>query len=130
VLLARAAAYAKHRDNYSALFNIETMEPLVAGPPFVQALEELVATAKSGPADPFHYDPSKARAAFWRGECGIMLSWPTAADQGRREKGEGGSGKGAGRFSDQHVNLAIPRRFLRTPRLAACLQPQHRCMGR
>ena len=33
VLLARAAAYAKHRDNYSALFNIETMEPLVAGPP-------------------------------------------------------------------------------------------------
>jgi multiple sugar transport system substrate-binding protein len=88
VLLARAAAYAKHRDNYSALFNIETMEPLVAGPPFVQALEELVATAKSGPADPLHYDPTEARAAFWRGECGIVLSWPTAADQGKRERGE------------------------------------------
>ncbi len=33
VLLARAAPYAKHRDNYSTLFNVETMEPLVAGPP-------------------------------------------------------------------------------------------------
>ena len=57
VLLARAAPYAKHRDNYSALFDIETMEPLVAGPPFVQALEELVAAAKFGPTDPLHYDP-------------------------------------------------------------------------
>ncbi len=49
ILLARAAPYAKHRDNYSALFDIETMEPLVAGPPMVQALEELVAAAKLGP---------------------------------------------------------------------------------
>ena len=32
VLLARAAPYAKHRDNYSTLFNIETMEPLGGRP--------------------------------------------------------------------------------------------------
>jgi multiple sugar transport system substrate-binding protein len=89
VLLARAAPYAKHRDNYSALFDIETMEPLVAGPPMVQALEDLVAAAKLGPADPFQYDPTAARAAFWRGECGMALTWPTAANEGRGERGEG-----------------------------------------
>ena len=86
VLLARAAPYAKHRDNYSTLFNIDTMEPLVAGPPFVQALEELIAAAKFGPSDPFRYDPAAARAAFWKGQCGMTLTWPTAANDAAREK--------------------------------------------
>ena len=51
VLLARAAAYAKERDNYTTLFDEKTLEPAIAGPPFVRALEELVAAAKLGPAD-------------------------------------------------------------------------------
>ncbi|MEN6558128.1 MAG: extracellular solute-binding protein, partial [Thermoguttaceae bacterium] len=85
-LLARAAPYAKHRDNYSALFDIDTMEPMIAGPPFVQALEDLVAASKFGPADPLRFDPASARAAFWRGQCGMMLGWPTAADPSQ-EKG-------------------------------------------
>ncbi len=79
VLLARAAPYAKHRDNYSALFDIETMEPLVAGEPFVQALEELVASAKFGPPEQLDFDPAAVRDEFWRGHCGLALSWPTAA---------------------------------------------------
>jgi multiple sugar transport system substrate-binding protein len=79
VLLARAAPYAKHRDNYSTLLDIHTMEPLVAGPPFVRALEELVAAARSGPADVLELDPAATRAAFWQGQCGMALSWPTAA---------------------------------------------------
>jgi multiple sugar transport system substrate-binding protein len=78
-LLARAAPYAKHRDNYSTLFDAETMAPLVAGPPFVRALEELVAAAKAGPIDPLRYDPAAARAAFWNGRCGMALTWPSAA---------------------------------------------------
>jgi multiple sugar transport system substrate-binding protein len=76
VLLARAAAYAKHRDNYSTWFDIATMEPLIAGPPFVRALEELVETARLGPADQLQADPADVREAFWRGECGIALAWP------------------------------------------------------
>lgn len=79
VLLARAAPYAKHRDNYSTLFDINTMEPLVAGEPFVRALEELLAAARLGPKEQLQYDPAAVRAAFWRGECGMALSWPTAA---------------------------------------------------
>lgn len=79
VLLARAAAYAKHRDNYSTLFQIDSMEPLIDGSPFVRALEELVAAAKFGPTDAIRYDPGAARRAFWEGRCGMALTWPTAA---------------------------------------------------
>ncbi len=79
VLLARAASAAKHPDRYSTLFDIETMEPLVAGPPFVRALEELVAAAKLGPANAMQRDPDAVRTAFWRGECGMALTWPSAA---------------------------------------------------
>ena len=79
VLLARAAPYAKHRDNYSTLFDIRDMKPLVAGPPFVRALEELVAAARLGPPEMLKYGPADARAAFWQGRCGMALTWPTAA---------------------------------------------------
>ncbi len=51
VLLARAAPYAKSQSNYSALFDMRTMEPLISGPPLVRALEELAAAAKLGPAE-------------------------------------------------------------------------------
>jgi len=82
VLLARSAPYAKHRDNYSTLFDVRTMKPLVAGPPFVRALQELVAAAKLGSPEQLRYDPADARAAFWQGRCGMALTWPTAAAAG------------------------------------------------
>ena len=50
-LLARAATYARHRDFYSTLFDMETMEPLVAGPPFVRTLDELVAVNRIAPIE-------------------------------------------------------------------------------
>ena len=78
-LLARAAPSLKHRNNYSALFRIETMEPQVAGKAMIAALEELVATAKLSPVDLTRCDPTAVRAAFWRGQCGMALTWPTAA---------------------------------------------------
>lgn len=45
--LARAAPYAKHRSQFSALFDYRSMEPLIAGPPFERALTELRAVAAS-----------------------------------------------------------------------------------
>jgi len=80
VLLARAAPYASHRENYSTLFRIDTMEPLIGGPPFVRALEELVAVAALGPPEQLAYDPASVREAFWQGRCGLALSWPSAAE--------------------------------------------------
>jgi len=82
MLLARAAPYASHRENYSTVFNVDTMEPLIDGPPFVRALEELVADAALGPPDTDAQtasDPGSVRAAFWQGRCGLAVSWPTAA---------------------------------------------------
>ncbi len=86
VLLARAAPYAKHRDNYSTLFNIKTMEPLLTGPPMVRALEELVAAAKLGSPDALQSDPAAVRATFWQGKCGMALTWPSASDRHSGEK--------------------------------------------
>ena len=79
VLLARAAPYAKHRANYSVWFDIRTMEPLIAGPPFVRALEELVEAAAFGPRESLQLGPDEVRRAFWSGRAGMALSWPTAA---------------------------------------------------
>jgi multiple sugar transport system substrate-binding protein len=79
VLLARAAAYAKERDNYTTLFGETTLEPAIDGPPFVRALEELVAAAKFGPAGQLDFDPAAARAEFWKGNAAMAVSWPTAA---------------------------------------------------
>lgn len=76
VLLAWAAPYAKHRDNFSTWFDIATMEPLVDRPPMVHALEELVEAARLGPPEQTEADPATVREAFWRGECGMAVSWP------------------------------------------------------
>jgi len=81
VLLARAAPYAKHSDNYSTLFDIETMEPLIDSHPIVRALNELVTLAKAGPADQLRFDPADVRSEFWSGHCGLALTCPTATDR-------------------------------------------------
>lgn len=79
LLLARAAAYARHRDHFSTLFKIDTMEPLIAGPAFVRALEELCAAAKLGGADA-RRDPMAVRKEFLAGRAALALSWPTHND--------------------------------------------------
>jgi hypothetical protein len=48
--LAWAAPYAEHRSRVSTLFDSDTFRPRLAEPPFVRALESLVATVGEGPA--------------------------------------------------------------------------------
>ena len=85
MLLARAAAYAKHRDHYSTLFHIDSMEPLIAGAPWVRALEELVADARFGPPNASQLDLAAARREFLAGHAAFALVYPShtiaAADQ-------------------------------------------------
>lgn len=88
-LLARAAAYAKHRNHYSALFDIETMSPLIAGPPFVRALDELVAASRLS-ADVLRADPAGVCEAFLEGRCGLALTWTAA--RSAQEHGDGRDG--------------------------------------
>lgn len=79
LLLARAAAYAKHRDSYSTFFNIDTMQPLIDGPAFVRALGELSAAARLQPAE--RLDPAGIRREFLAGHAAMALTWPTGADR-------------------------------------------------
>jgi multiple sugar transport system substrate-binding protein len=80
MLLARAAACAKHRDHFSTLFNIEDFEPLIDQLPFVRALDELTAAARAGGAiDSPRLDPSGVRSALYAGQCGMAITWPTAS---------------------------------------------------
>lgn len=76
-LLARAAGYAKHRNNYSTLFRYKTMEPLINGPPFVRALEELLAVAPFAPANASKLTPRGIFDLFKAGHCAMAISWPT-----------------------------------------------------
>ena len=85
-LLAHAAPLAKHADNYSTLFDIKTMRPLIGGPPFVRALEEMVRLARLNKSVGFSHDPDSAREAFWQGQCGLAITWPTAAAEAQDEK--------------------------------------------
>ncbi len=80
ILLARAAGYARHRNYYSTLFDSQTMEPLIAGPPFVRALEELVAVNRLEPAKVLEYDPADARRELIAGRCAVAITWPSRAD--------------------------------------------------
>jgi len=83
----------KHRDNYSTLFNIDTMEPLLTTPAITQALEELVATTKLGrPTRSLLIQPPPGQR-FWKGQCGMTLTWPTAAGEGDTGKAESGEQK-------------------------------------
>jgi ABC-type glycerol-3-phosphate transport system substrate-binding protein len=81
LLLARAAAYAKHRDYQAVLFDRETMAPLIAGPPFVRALTELVAAAKDGPQDAASLTPADAAWLALIGRTAMAIGWPAAVAQ-------------------------------------------------
>lgn len=82
ILLARAAAYASHPSQFSVLFDYVTMEPLIGGPPFVRALEELVAAAQQSPADAQQVTPETARQKLFAGEAAMVLSWSSHAHEG------------------------------------------------
>lgn len=78
-LLARAASYVRHRNEYGAIFHMQTMQPQWTRPPFVRALEELVAAARTaGQVDAWlETTPDTARAAIYAGQCALAWSWPS-----------------------------------------------------
>lgn len=77
-LLARASAYARHANHYSTLFNMLSMEPLVASPPFVRALEEMVAAAQISKNAALDSTPESAWQALLNHQAGMALCWPAS----------------------------------------------------
>jgi ABC-type glycerol-3-phosphate transport system substrate-binding protein len=75
MLLARAAAYARHRDYLCVLFNRDTLEPLIAGPPFVRALDELVKTAKLSPAGGAELTPPQCVDLVLSGQAAMAIGF-------------------------------------------------------
>jgi multiple sugar transport system substrate-binding protein len=71
--LARAAALGQHRDQFSFLFDADTMEPRIASPPFVEALASLVALREYGPPNVAGFDADAAREAFRSGKVALLI---------------------------------------------------------
>jgi multiple sugar transport system substrate-binding protein len=73
VFLARAASLGQHRDQYSFLFNAETMAPRIDSPPFVEALEALLKAKACGPPEMSGFDAEAARRAFREGKVALLI---------------------------------------------------------
>ncbi len=73
IFLARAAASALHRDQFSFLLDSETTAPRVASPPFVETLKAMVALKASGPPDAGRHDADAARKTFRDGRAALLI---------------------------------------------------------
>jgi multiple sugar transport system substrate-binding protein len=71
--LARAASMGLHRDQYSFLFDADNMSPRIASPPFVEALQGLVALKACGPPGMERFDATAAREAFRTGKVALLI---------------------------------------------------------
>ena len=73
VFLARSASLGQHPDHYSLLFDPDTMDPAIASPPFVQALQSIVAWKKCGPSGCETLSGESARKAFREGNVAFLI---------------------------------------------------------
>jgi multiple sugar transport system substrate-binding protein len=71
--LARAASLGQHRDQYSFLFDSDSMTPRIDSLPFVEALRGLIAWKQHGPEGIERYDGDAARQAFRSGTVPLLL---------------------------------------------------------
>jgi multiple sugar transport system substrate-binding protein len=71
--LARAAASGQHRDQYSFLFETESMTPRITAPPFVEALEAVAAWKALGPPGIETFKAADARKAFRDGKTALLI---------------------------------------------------------
>jgi multiple sugar transport system substrate-binding protein len=79
LLLARAAAYALHHDQISPLFEYATMKPLIAGPPYVRALQELVDAAQASGFAAEPVTPQQAVQELSARRAAMAIGWPAPA---------------------------------------------------
>jgi multiple sugar transport system substrate-binding protein len=71
--LARAASLGQHHDQYSFLFDADSMTPRIDSPPFVEALQGLTALKAFGPPDIASFDAKAARRAFGNREAAMLI---------------------------------------------------------
>lgn len=71
--LARATSLAQHRDQYSFLFDSDSMTPRIDSPPFVDALRGVIAWKRLGPPGIDKFDGPAAREAFRAGKAALLI---------------------------------------------------------
>jgi multiple sugar transport system substrate-binding protein len=71
--LARATSVAQHRDQYSLLFDADSMTPRIDSPPFVDALSSIIAWKRQGPPGIDRFDGPAAREAFRAGKAALLI---------------------------------------------------------
>ena len=74
-LESRASAYAKHPDDKAWLFDPDTMKPRVNNPAFVRAIQDVIDSLPSEPADQINADPNTTAFQQFLAGTGSMLSW-------------------------------------------------------
>ncbi len=86
MLLARAASYSRHPDYYSTVFDLDSMEPRLTAPPFVRALEEMVAISAPDKNASLEATPSGALDALLAGRCALAIGWLNEMSADRETK--------------------------------------------
>jgi len=79
MFFARVVAWAKHPENYSVFFNIETGEPLIDSPGFVRALEASRKAVARMPADVRNYSPADCRRELLAGRAALAIAFESPA---------------------------------------------------
>jgi multiple sugar transport system substrate-binding protein len=74
-LESRATAYAKHPDDKAWLFDVDTMKPRVNNPAFVRAIQDVIDSLPSEPADQINADPGTTAFQQFLAGTGSMLAW-------------------------------------------------------
>lgn len=87
MLMARAAAYARHPLEESILFDSQTMAPRIAAAPFVRALEEWQREAAQVSSPP-NSGPQSNEATDARGEAVVWSELPGAEQVFSRSNGQ------------------------------------------
>lgn len=90
MFLARGAAAARHPENFSFLFDIETGAPLLDSPAWEQTLEASKAALARMSADVLSYGPEDCRRALLEGKAALAIAWETP---GSLDEGRGGDAK-------------------------------------
>jgi len=78
--LARAAAYARHPNQYSTLFDFASMEPLINTAPYVRALRELQEAHSAMNPYSILMAPHHVAESVFTGEAVMGIAWPSPSD--------------------------------------------------
>ena len=74
MFLAIAASKVRHRGKLEFVFDRKTMAPMIASPPYIQALEQLRSLARASNNAEL---PADAMRSFFAGEAAIAIGWPS-----------------------------------------------------